>query len=272
MSDDKIGFHILHMINTCSDIYKYRYLLKLQVINNIKLNLVNTWLSALWLILEPLILMSVYYFIVVTVFDRGGPGYHLFVLSALLGWYWFAKSLSRAVGSIRSHAAVIQKCNFPLCILIIAPVIAYGFYALIGFLIVMLLAEDFTVVSLIEIVPIMVVQGLFTIGIGTFLGVLNVYTADVKRGLAFFLRFWMYMSPVLYGVDRIADANLSPLLKQLYFLNPFTFLLPAYRDSLLYGKAYPVSDMLLWLGVSALLLIVGMWFLNKSTAKVKRLI
>ena len=69
---------------------------------------------------------------------------------------------------------------------------------------------------------------------------------------------WMYLSPVVYGIDFVPEHW-----RTWYLLNPMTPILLAYRD-ILYHQISPNDRLLLLaLGMSLVILLLGMYLFSR---------
>jgi ABC-type polysaccharide/polyol phosphate export permease len=60
-----------------------------------------------------------------------------------------------------------------------------------------------------------VITGMFGLGLAFLFAVLNVYFRDVSRLIPHFLRLWLYLSPALWGYTRLFDQGIVETLAQL---------------------------------------------------------
>lgn len=211
------------------------------LLSDLKQNAASTRLGAIWWFLDPLAMMAVFYFLVRVVFERGGEDYHLFILSALIGWQWFARSLNSSAGAVLGSAGLMAKGRIPLLTVIIVPIITNAIYCFFGFLIIKLIAWSPFTLQFGWLLIAMIVQIVLTVALGTLLSIATVYLPDTKRALGFILRAWWFLSPVLYDVSKVLDSTKVPeWAKDAFLANPMTTLLPIYRSALL---NYPLEGL-----------------------------
>jgi ABC-type polysaccharide/polyol phosphate export permease len=95
----------------------------------------------------------------------------------------------------------------------------------------------------------------FTAGVAIFVSALTVFYRDIGNVSGHFLRIWFYLSPALYGADRIAQAaENQPQLVAIYNLNPFVALFESYRNLIYHGQP-PVWDLLALVLVESVALV-----------------
>ena len=120
------------------------------------------------------------------------------------------------------------------------------------FVVVFLSGIEINIIALLYLPLVMIIQLILALGITFLASGLTVYFRDLEHILSIVSLAWMYLSPILYPIDMVPDEFVS-----LYYLNPLTPIMVAYRDILYYGQV-PHMDTL-WnafiLGV--MVLIVG---------------
>src|SRR5476649_826708 len=86
---------------------------------NLKSEASINYLSYAWWVIEPLLQMAIYYLVFSFLLKQGGPDYVPFLLTGLIPWIWFGRSVSHAQGSIIQgkylmNQVHISKVFFPL--------------------------------------------------------------------------------------------------------------------------------------------------------------
>lgn len=232
----------------------YKRLLEL-VITKANLNLRSetsvNYLSYGWWVIEPLLHMVVYYFVFKILLQRGGDDYVVFLMTGLIPWLWFAKSVSHAQGSIIGAKRLmgqvyLPKIFFPLTGLFqdaIKQMVV--FTILIGFLLCVGLAPSFTWLALI---PIIFLQFLFIIAVSLLASLIVPFIRDFSLIIPTVLQFLMFCSGVFYRYESIPEH-----IQKYFFINPMGVFLRAYRDILISDVFLPLN---LFLYVSIMTLVL----------------
>jgi lipopolysaccharide transport system permease protein len=99
----------------------------------------------------------------------------------------------------------------------------------------------------------------FVSGVTLLLASATVFFRDVRHLTEVLLQVLFYLSPVVYGLDQIAqrDAWWYRLFKAELTVNPFTALLPLVRDPVYYARLPTLSTILTAGAWSAGALLVG---------------
>jgi ABC-type polysaccharide/polyol phosphate export permease len=85
--------------------------------------------------------------------------------------------------------------------------------------------------SLLALPLLMVLQAMFTVGIGYFLAAFNLFLRDTYHVIGVLLTVWMFATPIFYPPAMVQDAGFGWILD----LNPMYWLIENYRAALFYG-------------------------------------
>lgn len=218
-------------------IYNYRELLHNLVIRDIKIRGKQSLLGYLWIFLPPFFSMIIYTVVIsrflgVRVGDGAIP-YPVFVFCSLLPWGCFVNSLTKGASSLVAHAPLITQISFPRELLPLSAIIGELFNLGISYGMLLVLMVVYRVpISLTALLApgILAIQTILTLGLTFLLSALNVYYRDVGYFTGIGLRFWMYLSPVIYSLENVPSKYRS-----IYMLNPMTPIIDGYRRIFLEG-------------------------------------
>jgi lipopolysaccharide transport system permease protein len=234
------------------ELYRYRDLLWMWTLRDIKVRYKQSLLGAAWAVLQPLSLMLIFSIIFsyfVRVPTEGVP-YPVFSYSALLPWTFFAASVSFAVPSLVLNMNLVTKIYFPREIL---PMSAVGaslvdfLVAWLVFIAMMLFYRIPLSVTLVLVPLLVVIQIVFTLGLVLLSSALNVFYRDIRFVVPVLVQLWMYLTPIIYPVSLVPEN-----LRGLYMLNPMAGLIEAFRAVTLRG-VWPQWE---YLGLSTVVALV----------------
>jgi ABC-2 type transport system permease protein len=171
-------------------------------------------LGLYWAVLNPLLMALIWSFVFGKIFRAGGMQgvpYVVFLFCNLTFWNLFANSLLTATNSLTGNASLLSKLYFPRIILPTASVMArlvdFGFSLIV--LAIFMMAYHVRPDYHIWWVPLLlVVELIFTLGMGYLVASLNVLYRDVSQMVGVLILLWMYLSPVFYTIDQVpAEIN-----------------------------------------------------------------
>jgi len=230
------------------EIWRRRELLWVLTLREIRIRYTQSVLGIAWAVLQPLALMLMFTLIFSILLDVPSEGvpYPVFSYSALTFWIFFSGSLTRAIPSLDANQALIKKIYFPREFFPLSSVFSAIFdlaIAFVIFLIIMVYYHTPFTLNMLYVVPLVVIQTIFTIGVCFFASALNVYYRDVKYALPLIVQLWMYATPIIYPMSSIPQR-----FWKLYLLNPMTGLIESYRNVLVKGS----EPQLFYIAVAAL--------------------
>lgn len=240
-------------------IWNYRDLLYFLVISNLKTRFQQTLIGVFWIVLQPLIQMSIFYVIlgVLVKVPTGDIPYHIFYLSGFVVWQVFNQIVNTSANSLVGNIGIITKTYFPRLVLPLASTISAVIDFLVSFtvLMVFLQIEHYPISPRFFLLPILLIITLFfSMGVGLLFGALMVVFRDIKNLLGFVLQIWMFISPIIYPVSIVPDRY-----KFFVYLNPLTGLIGGYRWVFLMTENTPSFINLTVSSIVAfLLLLAGM--------------
>ncbi|MUJ28017.1 ABC transporter permease [Aliivibrio fischeri] len=228
---------------------------------NLRSEVSVNYLSYTWWIIEPLLHMVVYYIVFSFLLARGGDNYVPFLLTGLIPWLWFSKTVSHTMGSILHgkelmNQLYIPKIFFPLTFIVqdgVKQIIV--FTLLLAFLLLYGISPSLTWLDSIVII---FVQLLFTIGCSLFAALLVPFIRDMSFIIPTGLQFMMFCSGIFFNYHDIPEYA-----QHYFFLNPMAVILAAYRDILVDGIT-PNWIQLGYVSIFSLLSIVVAVFLYKK--------
>lgn len=202
-----------------------------QIYVNVKTTVATTHLGVLWWILDPILLMLIYYFVVKMVFGRGGEDYHLFALCGILTWQTFSRSFTLATNSLVGNANLVRQCASPLELFVFIPPVVQAFFYVIGLTIIFLWSGADPGCHLLWLFGILPLMILLPFALGLIFSIFQVYFRDTSKLITYLMRFGFYLSPVLYSPERVYQLPSMPeWALTLYGLNPMVYLIPWLRQ------------------------------------------
>ena len=239
------------------ELWEYKGLFLFLVRRDIKLRFQQTVIGFLWIILQPLIQMVIFYILlgVLVRVPTGEVPYHLFFLSAFVVWQFFSQVVTYSTNSLVGNIGIIIKSYFPRLALPLASVasllVDFGVSILI-LLFFLLINGSFPITLRYLLLPVLlVITTIFSSGVGLLFGALTVVFRDMRNLMGFILMIWMYVTPIVY------PRSLVPEQYQVFlYLNPLTSLVESFQWVFLHQGDLPKIGYLL---ISFVVAVV-IWF------------
>jgi ABC-type polysaccharide/polyol phosphate export permease len=250
------------------ELWRYRDLLRNLVARDLKVRYRKSVLGFAWSLVNPLLMMAVFWLVFEFMLKSGVRDYAVFVLVGILPWNWFSSSIGAAIGSVVQNGALINKVYFPREVLPASAVLSnlVNFVLAVPVLIGMLYVAGIGLTRHAVWLPVLIiVQAAFTLGVALTLATLNVYYRDTGVIMEVVLLAWFFLTPIIGGFGL-------PVRRLAYVINPMASLVASYRV-VLYGSetgppAGPGLDFLARTAVTALaVLALGYWFFVRHSPR-----
>ena len=248
------------MVGVLKPLWAYRGFILGSVKREFQSKYRNSLLGAAWTGIQPLAMIVVYTVIFSQVMKARLPGvdttfaYSIYLCAGVITWGLFAEISGRAQNILLEHANLLKKLSFPrLCLPTVVMLNAgVNFAILFGlFSAFLLITGNFPGWAFLALIPLLVIQIAFSIGLGITLGVLNVFFRDVGQLFGVVLQFWFWLTPIVYS-RTILPESVRPLMD----LNPMAGLVGAYQTVLVNGQ-WPQWQSL-WLVTLLAILLCGL--------------
>ncbi len=238
---------------SAQELFSRKQLIYYLVATELKAGKAGTRLGMLWWLLDPIILMFIYWFVFSLLLDRGLDTYRpypIFVLCGLLCWKQFASMLGRCSSILKGRETLIKSVPFPVVVLPFSVYLAGLLQFSMGYWVCYIgtllfpsryFSGDF--LAALQTLPLMLFQSAIFFGMGMTVAVIGVIVRDLAQFLPYILRVGFYMSGILYSVELVRNFSINKLgslwgelLFQLYMLNPAATLIDSYRKAIFYGE------------------------------------
>ena len=219
----------------------------------------NSYLGYFWWLLDPLLNVLVYYFLVGVLLDRGGYNFAVFLVIGLVAWRWINTTVNGSAKAILKYSSIINqvylpKAIFPMTITSTQLInFAFGLIIIASFLIATGTVPGWQVIFLPVII---LIQYVFLLAISLFLAYVAVFIRDVDNILSHVTRVFFYASPIIWEGGRLGPAAEDNVwIDILVTVNPIAHIVTGYRDILM-EQSMPEWTGLLLIGFFSILAIV----------------
>jgi len=241
-------------MNRMTIIWQYRSFILASVRREFQSKHQNSLLGAIWAILSPLAMIIIYTVIFSQIMKAKLPendsmyAYSVYLCAGIISWGLFTEIITRSQTLFLDNANILKKLSFPRVILPIIIIIN----ACLNFLIIAFIFLFFLLVTqqlpgwpLFSVIPVLIIQLLFSIGLGMILGVLNVFFRDIGQLFSIIIQFWFWLTPIVYPISILPEIVRPALM----ILNPMAAIINAYH-TIFVQKSQPD-----WISLTSPLLI-----------------
>ena len=246
-------------MNKFREIYQYRTMISSLIQRDLRGRYKGSVLGFSWTFLNPLLQLGVYTVVFSVIMRAGIKDYYLFLFVALIPWIFFSASLTGGASCIISQKEMVKKIYFPREVLPISHVTCQLTNMLLSFVVVFAVlffsGKGVNLRALPFLMPVILVEYLLALGIAFLSSALTVYFRDLEHILIIVSMAWQFLTPVMYSIDNVPEELLS-----IFWLNPMSSVIVAYRD-ILYYKQIPHLNTLMTAAVLGLALLIVGWLL-----------
>jgi ABC-2 type transport system permease protein len=225
------------------DLWRDRGLLRELTRTELKVKYKNSVLGYLWSMLNPALVLLIYYAVFSIVAKNGVPHFAIWLFAGLLAWNLFNGAAMGSTGVVVGKAGIVKKVAFPRELLALS-VLGVAMIMFVLQLVVLVLAllifhisPNFTYVAVLPLALLALI--VFTAAVSVFLSAVNVYLRDTQHLTEVLLMAWFWATPIVYYYGQIAARTAKPGLiwiKYLYLCNPVTPIVLTFQRAI-YGQS-----------------------------------
>jgi ABC-type polysaccharide/polyol phosphate export permease len=232
---------------------------------DLKTRYAGAGLGLLWAFLLPLFQILLFWFVFSIIMKARPYGsakisYIYFLLSSFFFWLAFAEGLGRSASIIVENAEIVKKVSFPHEILPVTATLSSYINNLIGFVIFIVFYAVTTSFHplLFLIIPVLLTQIAFSVGIGMIFSSLVPYMRDLTQVLGYILQGMFFLSPIMYSIDSLPQK-----FRMLISLNPITYFATAYQNIILLQKPPALSYLIIIVFLAFFAITAGFFVFRK---------
>jgi ABC-type polysaccharide/polyol phosphate export permease len=256
-----------------TEIWTYRNLIYNLAQRELRARYKKSLLGWLWSLINPAAMLIIYTLVFGLLLKVSPPvagnghteSYGLYLFAGLVMWNMFNSTVTGAIVALQTSGGLLNKVYFPPSAPAIANLITVVLQALIegAILAVIMIALDNVSITYILFPVGLVFLGLFSMGVGLFVSVFNVYYRDVGYLVGIGLQVLFYATPIIYPLSLLDD---HPAARDIVSLNPLTQLVEWSRDAF-YTLTWPSLASFLLTALACILTFVVGWIVFNIKAR-----
>lgn len=249
-------------MGTLKTFYKYKYLLYVLVVRDIKKKYRRSVLGILWSMLNPLLMMIITAMVFSKLFRFDLENYILYLLIGQVFFTFYAESTNFAMSSILDNSSLIKKVYVPKYLFPLSRAISSCvnlLFTVPAIIVMMFYTGQYPTWRIVSFIFPLLFMLFFCMGIGLILAASVVYFRDLFHLYGVIVSALSYATPVFYP-DKIIPEKYNFLLTY----NPLYYYLKTFRE-IIYNGNLPDSYYLgMCLLMSIASLVVGVLVFKKA--------
>jgi teichoic acid transport system permease protein len=236
----------------------------------------STFFGQAWLILNPLLLAAVYYILVTIIRRQNDPAFFAHLTLGIFAFQLVGHSITSGATSVTSSGKLLLNTPFPRLLIPLSAVRTAFFRFLptipVYFVFHAIFLTHVWSWKMLLSLYFLATMIVFGMGLAAFFAALQVYFRDTSSFLPFFVRIWMYLSPILWAPEHIIGRFHGPIIT-LIQLNPMYSMIGGYTE-LLQNDAFPTPSMWISAAVWAIVAaVIGfLYFISREREFAVRLV
>ena len=253
------------MTSIREEMWKSRAILFNFAISDLKVRYRNSILGILWSVIEPLLMLSVLYFVFSSMFKFDIPNFPIYLLLGIIVYNCFKNGTTFALSSLTNRAPLITQIYFPRSIPAISSAITASIMLAIevGILLIFMVAFQFVPPITILLLPLVLgLQFMLVVGVCLPLSVLNVKFKDTEFIWGVVLSAGFFLTPIFYQFDMLPEY-----LQNILQFSPMVQILTMAHHVVLYGMLPTVNSILYAVGSISVITVIGYLIFRKFQAQ-----
>ncbi|MGW0614323.1 ABC transporter permease [Streptomyces sp. NPDC002788] len=172
-------------------------------------------LGQVWQVMTPLLNAAVYYFIFGVLLNtkKGVPDYIPFLVTGVFIWTFTQSSIMAGTRAISGNLGLVRALHFPRAALPISfclQQLQQLLFSMAALVVILLCFGVPVAASWLLAVPALTLQFTFNAGMSLIMARWGAKTPDIAQLMPFVLRTWMYVSGVMWSLDKLAKNDHLP--------------------------------------------------------------
>lgn len=253
-------------------VWKYRRLIGVLCLRDMKGTYTQTMLGWLWLIIKPLLVLLLFtvFFDQLLALDTGSIPYAPFAFAGMSLWYFFSNLVNSTGNAVHQSTDLMRKIYFPRIILLLSKSLVASVELGVHLLILLIVTMSYGYAPTLQwliILPMVVVVYLCGLTVGLWLSNLSIRHRDLQHLVPQLVNLAIWLTPVFYPVSIIPDQYRD----WLYILNPMASTIDGLRFGL-FGTGDLPAQLLINIAVVVILLGAGIFtFIREERTLIDRL-
>lgn len=250
-------------IEELRSVFRYRDLIFQLIRRDIVTRYKRSVLGILWTMLNPLGTMLILSVVFSQLFNMRGT-YPAFIITNLIAWGFFSQTTAASLSAMLWGSSLFQRIYLPRTAFVVST-IGTGLVNMLLSLVPLVFIYLVTGVPLhatILLLPVsMLLLAAFSLGISLILSTFVAFFPDVAEMYPILLTAWMYLTPIIYPEEWLANIFDGWLLQ----LNPLFPVIKVFRIVIFDGKYPTLAEWGIAAGIALGTLLIGWIFFTQKS-------
>lgn len=255
------------MKNYYQELLQRKDLLYYLIKSGLKADNRNSYLGYFWWLLDPLLNVLVYYFLIGIILGRNIENFAVFLVIGLVAWRWVQTTINSSAKSIIRYSSIINQVYLPKSIFPISVTFTQMFNFAFGLIVVAIFLMFYGVVpgwQSVYIPFIILTQLVFLLTLGMVLAYITVFVRDIDHLLTHITRIFFYASPIIWEGGRLRNTEYAFVVDY----NPIAIIIDSYRDVLMYQQDPDFMGLTIILVASIIVFNIMVHFYSRNEHKI----
>lgn len=246
------------MLNNKKNILSYiGYKLK----SELKVETSRNYLGIFWWLLEPALMLGVFYFVFGILLSYGREGFDSYLLVGITFWLIFSNTVSNSCNAIQSGAGVMQQVYLPKWIFPLVTILSHFIKFIFVFIVLLIylftIGQENLAIQWVDLTLMMMAYLFFTTGVCFFIASVIPTFPDLKFVVQAGIQMLMFGSGIFYEYSMIPDKYFD-----LFLMNPVALGIYELRESLLHATSIQYSSLIYLSGLGLAFFLIGFTILK----------
>ena len=225
-------------------------------LRDLKMRFVSSYLGVMWVLVQPVITIIIMWFVFsvgLKVRPVSEVPFILWLIPGYLAWQYFSEGISGGAHSIIESSYLVKKIVFRVELLPLVKIMS-GLMIHVAFMVAMVLIYSARGYGLhvLQVGYYMISVTTLIIGLSYITSSLTVFIRDIGQVVGVLLQIGFWGTPIFWEEGMIPSRY-----RWLVALNPMSYIVEGYRQSLLSGAWPPLGASVRYWLVTLLIMIVG---------------
>ena len=242
-------------IEELKNLFRYKDFIYQLVRRDIIARYKRSVLGVAWTMINPLGTMLILSIVFAQLFQVRGT-YPALILSNLVAWNFFSQTTTASLGAMLWGANLFRKIFLPRTSFIVSTIgtgVVNLLLSLVPLFFVLLITGNPIYLSIIFLPVSIIILIFFSLGFSLLLSTYVPYFPDIAEMYPILTTAWMYLTPIIYPEDLMANVFNGLLLK----LNPLYHVLKVFRIVVFDGRFPTWQEFIVSFLISIITLILG---------------